>query len=210
MYIKYINKDINLILINFFPSTGDHYNIPVTHEALTWSLFVDTLNINFDNLRFKRQDINELSICNESHKDAVFHMDFITKEDDTSADNLQNDITKYNSDKFAFRHFEIKPKCATIPPNFSYTVQIIFRPIMHKDFILMDDDLPPFKVVAGVKVFWKDECGTQEKQICLKGEIMSPEIEIKPGILDLRQVYFGEEHCMQIKVINNDGKVKFK
>ncbi|XP_065356796.1 uncharacterized protein LOC135951140 [Calliphora vicina] len=199
---------------------GDNFDIPFRHEPLQWSLFIDTININFGSLRFKREESTEFSICNESLNDIVFYVDFNSMEADAQkatkptiqkSNNSQiefndmkisdkGEILNQPIDKFPFRHFEFKPNCSTIPANSSYSVQITFRPVMHKDFLPTDDDIPPFSIVSGLTISWKAE----QRNICLRGQIMGPEIEILPAVLDLRQVYFGEEHCAQIKAVNCD------
>lgn len=197
---------------------GDNFDVPFRHEPLQWSLFIDTININFGSLRFKREESTEFSICNESLNAIVFYVDFYSMEDDfqkatTPTIQKSNNSQIFNNgeilnqliDKFSFRHFEFKPNCSTVPANSSCYVQITFRPVMHKDFQPTDDDIQPFSIVSGLTISWKDE----QRYICLRGQIMGPEIEIFPTILDLRQVYFGEQHCAQIKAVNSDGKTKY-
>ncbi|KAM7351072.1 uncharacterized protein ACRADG_004056 [Cochliomyia hominivorax] len=224
-----LKKDYGRILIQFYCqkfevindvlklkfNTGDSANISITHDPLQCSLFVDNLNIDFDSLRFKRKETNDLFICNESPKNVVFHVDFASLPEDTIHDYSQTsvsttsqivikDLRTENIDKFSFRHFEFKPKCATISPNLFYNVKITFRPVIHKDFILSDNDLPPFKIKSSLMISWNDDEKIQKRQIFLKGEIIGPEVEIQPTHVDLRQVYLGEEHCIQINALNVD------
>ncbi|KNC22402.1 hypothetical protein FF38_04659, partial [Lucilia cuprina] len=212
--LKLYCKDMGIVVDNLKLkfSTGENFDINYTHEPLRCSLFVNYKNINFSSLKFKREEIQKFSICNESLTDIVFYVNFISLEEYKrkstsllSTQILEESPLESNEnlspiDKYPFRHFEFKPKCFTIPNNTSFPVQITFRPIMHKDFQPTDYVHSPFNITSALSVSWNDA----QKNICLSGKIIGPEIQILPAVLDLRQVYFAEEHCAVIKAVNND------
>ena len=179
------------------------------------SIFVDAMYITFDILHFNTEQTLEFTVCNESCNDMVYVFNFSTLEEVklrkriTAVDFIVplNPVTGERTetiDKNPNKHFHFKPLCTTIPAFSSHIEEVTFRPIVHKDF-LPDTDLPPFVVQTGLCIRPKAHPETVPKFIGLKGFITGIEIDISPKVIDLRRVYFGEEHCSHIEVHNLDG-----
>lgn len=176
------------------------------------SIFVDALYITFDLLHFNTEQTLEFTVCNESCNDMVYVFNFSTLEELTLRKRITTEpldpITgerKETIDKNPNKHFRFQPLCTTIPAFSSRIAEVTFRPIVHKDFLPSWDLPPPFVVQTGLCIRPKAHPEAEPKYVNLKGFISGIEIDISPKMMDLRRVYYGEEHCAYIDVRNLDG-----
>ncbi|XP_073825858.1 uncharacterized protein isoform X2 [Musca autumnalis] len=209
--LKLSCKTLNEVRDNItFKIGSDSFEVTFIHQPIPWTLFLDTKHIQFDAIKFDRKTTKSFRICNDSKSTIKFHIIFNENKNcncyEFDHNSLKNSTTEENTtiDKFSWRHFQIYPKCGTLPPNSSQLIEVTFHPTMHDDFCAHLES-PPFAVEANLLIKAQDELRIEQKMLTLRGYINGPDIDIIPKIIDFHNVYFGEEQCTTVKVINVDG-----
>ncbi|KAL9924984.1 uncharacterized protein ACN2A1_010385 [Glossina fuscipes fuscipes] len=183
------------------------------HEPTRFSIYFDRLNLSYSALKFTREERKTIHVCNESNILIDFNVRFLSAQEEDEHvvsvtkmyNEVEGDIVPENSDPHAYRHFTILATNTNIPSNSGVKFTITFRPIVHEDFEVPDELMPPYKVSANIVIELSDEYFKKSEILNLHGLIIGPTIDIIPKTIHLPTVYFGEEHCAQIKVINTDG-----
>uniref|UniRef100_A0A1A9VXN7 Uncharacterized protein n=1 Tax=Glossina austeni TaxID=7395 RepID=A0A1A9VXN7_GLOAU len=181
------------------------------HEPIRFSIYCDRLNLTCSALKFTREEKKTIHVCNESNILIDFNVRFLSAEEEIVDSTTkmhsddEGDIIPGNVDPHADRHFTILTTNTNIPGNSAVKFTIIFRPIVHEDFEVPDELVPPYKVSTNLVIELSDEYFKKSEILNVNGLIVGPTIDIIPKTFHLPTVYFGEEHCAQIKVINTDG-----
>uniref|UniRef100_A0A1A9W0K3 Uncharacterized protein n=1 Tax=Glossina brevipalpis TaxID=37001 RepID=A0A1A9W0K3_9MUSC len=178
------------------------------HEPVRFSVYFDRLSLSYSPLKFSREEKKTIHVCNESDILIDFNVRLL-REEEEEEETLGLVTNSSNEDDFldaySDRHFTILSTNTNIPGNSAVKFTVTFRPIIHEDFTVPDTLIPPYKVSTKLVIELSDHDFQTSEIVSITGLITGPAIDIIPKTIRLPTVYFGEEHCAQIKVINIDG-----
>lgn len=202
-----ISKDeylhCNYLLSEFhFPilMLADVREITIIHDCLVNPLYSNTAFAVFSAIKFFQEETVELTICNRSNKQITFSPTLSTEEED-----LMLDKRIINVDKNSIKHFSCDKGVKSVEAKGSIKLKLTFQPIIYDGMEISEDILPPFSVSVRLSLGLEEDPVVHMINVYAVGYIKGPEIDI-PREISIPPVYYGEEHCGEIRVINIDCK----
>lgn len=125
---------------------------------------------------------------------------------ETEEEDLMLDKRIINCDKNAVKHFSYDSSVKNIEAKSSAKMKITFCPTIYDGFDISDKILPPFSVSVKLTLYLGGSPDMHTITIYIVGYINGPDIDI-PKEINLPNVYYGEEFCGEIPVINVDCKL---